>query len=230
MPGVGIKLSNSNINNTQYSMDNSKKAAYIYSITRNRINPDTKVLVSIGELSKNKNHVLLVEMMAELADLDIICIIGGSGSEEITLRKKINELHLEKKVFLIGYVNDVQTLLFASDCFVLTSFREGLPVVVMEAMAAGLPVIAGRIRGVTDLIEHAKGGYLVHSFEPEDFAVKVRRMFTEKDRKSAVPRDIRRKQMGSWNMERVKKFSRDVVEKRMWDIYEEVTNRFDCGL
>lgn len=230
VPGVGIKLSNSNINNIQYSMDNSKKAAYIYSITRKRINPDTKVLVSIGELSKRKNHLLLVEMMAELADLDIICIIGGSGGEEINLRKKIHELNLEKKVFLIGYVNDVQTLLFASDCFVLTSFQEGLPVVVMEAMAAGLPVIAGRIRGVTDLIEHAKGGYLVHSFEPEDFAVKVRRMFTEKDRKSAVPRDIRRKQMGSWNMERVKKFSRDVVEKRMWDIYEEVTNRFDCGL
>lgn len=93
---------------------------------------------------------------------------------------------------------------------------------VMEAMAAGLPVIAGRIRGVTDLIEHAKGGYLVQSFEPEDFAVKVRRMFTEKDRKSAVPRDIRREQMGRWNMERVKKFSRDVVEKRMWDIYKGV--------
>ncbi len=227
VPGVGIKLSENNNNN---SMDGSQKAAYIYNIIGKRINPDTKILVSIGELSKRKNHLLLVEMMAELADLDIICIIGGSGSEEKVLRKRVYELHLDKKVFLIGYVNDVQTLMSASDCFILTSFQEGLPVVVMEAMAAGLPIIASRIRGVTDLIEHAKGGYLVHSFEPEDFAVKVRRMFTEKDRKSAVPRDVRRKQMGSWNRERVKKFSKDVVEKRMWDIYEEITNRFDCGL
>lgn len=219
VPGIGIKLSD---DNCYHNMDEDERAAYMYSITGRNITADTKILVSIGELSKRKNHILLVEMMAELMDLDIICIIGGSGSEETAIRRKIQELHLEKKVFLAGYINDVSALLSASDCFILSSFQEGLPVVVMEAMAAGLPVIAGRIRGVTDLIEHAKGGYLVQSFEPEDFAVKVRRMFTEKDRKSAVPRDIRREQMGRWNMERVKKFSRDVVEKKMWDIYKGV--------
>lgn len=218
VPGIGIKLSEDNIHN----MDTDEKISYIYKVIGKKITPDTKILVSIGELSKNKNHLLLVEMMAELMDLDIICIIGGLGDEEAAIRESIQKLHLEERVFLAGYINDVKDLLAASDCFVLSSFREGLPVVVMEAMAAGLPVIAGKIRGVTDLIEHAKGGYLVQSFEPEDFAVKVRRMFTEKDGKSAVPRDIRREQMGRWNMEKVKEFSRDVVEKRMWEIYSSV--------
>ena len=55
-------------------------------------------------------------------------------------------------------------MLHASDCFVLPSFREGLPVVVMEAMSAGLPIIAGRIRGVTDLVKDMEGGYLVKKF------------------------------------------------------------------
>lgn len=219
VPGIGIKLPE---NNQIHNIDTDAKISYIYNIIGKKVTSDTKVLVSIGELSKRKNHILLIEMMAELMDLNIICIIGGSGSEETSLLKKIQELHLEEKVFLAGYINDVPSLLAISDCFVLPSFQEGLPVVVMEAMAAGLPVIAGRIRGVTDLIEHTKGGYLVQDFEPENFAVKVRRMFTEKDKKSAIPRDIRREQMGRWNMERVKKFSRDVVEKRMWDIYNSV--------
>jgi len=217
IPGVGIKLPDNAI---QQKMGEEQRINYIEKITGRKINPGTKVLTSIGELSKRKNHQLLVEMMTELRDMDIICIIGGTGDEEITLRKKIYEMHLEEKVFLPGYINDVLKMLYVSDCFILPSFQEGLPVVVMQAMAAGLPVIASRIRGVVDLIEHAKGGYLVQSFEPEDFAVKVRRMFTEKEGKSAVPRDIRREQMGMWNMERVKKFSRDIVEKRMRDIYK----------
>lgn len=101
-----------------------------------------------------------------------------------------------------------------ADCFVLPSYQEGLPVAVMEAMAAGLPVIASDIRGVNDLIEHTKGGYLVQGFDPEDYAVKIRRMFTEKDAESAVPRDVRRNLMGEWNKKRVKQFSTQVVDNK----------------
>ena len=94
---------------------------------------------------------------------------------------------------------------------------------VKEAMAVGLPVIASNIRGITDLIEHTKGGYLVHGFEPVDYSVKIRRMFTEKDGKSAVPRKERREQMGMWNIEKVKEFSIEVVDRQMRKIYAEVT-------
>ena len=100
----------------------------------------------------------------------------------------------------------------------LPSFREGLPVVVMEAMSAGLPIIAGRIRGVTDLVKDMEGGYLVKSFEPVDFAVKARKLFSDREEKSYVIR----KRMGKWNQERVKKFSKNIVEKRMEDIYKSI--------
>lgn len=216
VPGVGIKLTQDASAGSNYN----QKAEYIQKITGKKINPETKVLVSIGELSKRKNHQLLIDMMADLKDMDIICIIGGTGEEQISLYNKIKELHLEEKVFLAGYIEDVQAMLHVSDCFILPSFREGLPVVVMEAMATGLPVIAGRIRGVTGLVKDMEGGYLVKSFEPVDFAVKVRKLFTDREEKS----DIVRKRMGKWNQERVKNFSIDIVGKRMAGIYKSVDN------
>lgn len=161
--------------------------------------------------------------MAQLKDLDIVYLICGTGAMEQELRSRVKDLGLEKKVIFAGYVKDVPDVLSECDCFVFPSFQEGLPVAVMEAMAVGLPVIASNIRGITDLIEHTKGGYLVHGFEPVDYSVKIRRMFTEKDGKSAVPRKERREQMGMWNIEKVKEFSIEVVDRQMRKIYAEVT-------
>lgn len=191
----------------------------IESLVGRTLSVETKVLVNIGELSQRKNHRLLVEMMAELKDLDLICIIGGTGEEETALKALIHEKGLENHVFLPGYIQDVKQVLTEADCFVFPSFQEGLPVAVMEAMAAGLPIVASRIRGVTDLIEHGQGGYLVQSFDPVEYAEKVRRMFIEKYGQSAVPRNVRRYQMGQWNQQRIKLFSRDVVDRKMREIY-----------
>lgn len=185
---------------------------------------ETKVLVTIGELSRRKNHRLAVEMMEELKDLDLILLIGGDGAEHAHLQKQIVEKGLENRVFMPGYVQNVKQVLTEADCYIFPSYQEGLPVAIMEAMAAGLPVVAAKIRGVTDLIEHGQGGYLVSGFDPTDFAVKVRRMFTEKYGKSAVPRNKRRFQMGQWNQERIKQFSREVVDQRMREIYGEMNH------
>lgn len=186
------------------------------------LSPETRVLVTVGELSRRKNHRLAVDMMEELKDLDLILLIGGDGAERANLQKQIEEKGLENQVFLPGYIQEVNQVLAEADCYVFPSYQEGLPVAVMEAMAAGLPVVAARIRGVTDLIEHGQGGYLVAHFDPVDYAVKVRRLFTEKYGKSAVPRNIRRFQMGQWNQKRIQQFSREVVDQRMREIYGEI--------
>lgn len=185
---------------------------------------NTRVLVSIGELSERKNHRILLPMLKELQDLDIIVVIGGTGVQMEYLQTEIKKLNLEKRVFLPGYIYDVNKLLAEADAYVFPSLREGLPVAVMEAMAAGLPIVASKIRGVTDLIEHGKGGYLVNGFDPTDYATKVRRLFDEERAKSAMPRQERRVQMGLWNLEQVKKFSLPVVDQRMREIYASVVN------
>lgn len=219
VPGVGVKVPQ---NPVSQKFDIDDKIKYIQKITGRKITSKTKVLSSVGVLSRRKNHRLLIDMMAELRNLDIICIIGGTGEEEDILRKRIKKLHLEEKVFLAGYIDNVPEMLYATDCFMLPSYREGLPVVVMEAMAAGLPVIASRIRGVVDLIEHKKGGYLVKNISPENFAAMTRKMFADKYNKNTIQCDLLRERMGKWNQEKVKRFSRDVVEKNMRKIYKSV--------
>ena len=129
---------------------------------------------------------------------------------------------LRERVFFAGYVTDTPLVLSQSDIFIFPSAREGLPVSVMEALAVGLPVIASDIRGVRDLVVHTKGGYLVHGHSSEDYAVKIRRIFTEKYGKSAVKRNKRRQQMGEFNMGHIKKFSIDVVDRQMRKIYADL--------
>lgn len=161
--------------------------------------------------------------MAQLKDLDIVYLICGTGAMEQELRSRVKDLGLEKKVIFAGYVKMYQMCFQNVTALYSRHFRRDFRVAVMEAMAVGLPVIASNIRGITDLIEHTKGGYLVHGFETVDYSVKIRRMFTEKDGKSAVPRKERREQMGMWNIEKVKEFSIEVVDRQMRKIYAEVT-------
>lgn len=186
------------------------------------IGEDYKILVSVGELAPGKNNMTVIEAMKELKDLKIAYLICGEGVMKENLQERVKELGLTDRVFFAGYVNNTANVLQQCDCFVFPSKREGLPVAMMEAMTVGLPVIASQIRGVKDLIEHTKGGYLINGFEPEDYAVKVRRMFTEKEGKSAVKRDERRRQMGLWNRERIKEFSVEVVDRQMRKIYDDV--------
>ena len=80
-------------------------------------------------------------------------------------------------MFLAGYIEDVPAMLHASDCFVLPSFREGLPVVVMEAMSAGLPLLTSRAGGIKDYSVNGVNGYSVSDADDvHAFANAIRRL------------------------------------------------------
>lgn len=183
---------------------------------------DYRIMVSVGELTPGKKNMVALEALAEVRDLKIAYLICGEGQMKEELEKRAYELGIGDRVFFAGYVTDIPRILSQCDIFVFPSAREGLPVAVMEAMAVGLPIVASDIRGVRELVIHTKGGYLVNGHDSEDYAVKIRRMFTEKYGKSAVPRNERRKQMGEFNMEHVKKYSIEVVDKQMRKIYADL--------
>lgn len=174
------------------------------------------LLVSVGELSERKNHILLIEAMAYLRGMPISCMICGSGAKEKELKRRIREFGLEKQVFLTGYVDHIPELLNYADGFVFPSRQEGLPVAVMEAMAAGLPVIAADIRGNRDLICDGKGGCLIRLDEKEQHAPQA---FASVIREFSLDHE-KCKKMGLYNKKRIRHFSKEVVEKRMRKIYE----------
>ncbi|MDB7513157.1 glycosyltransferase family 4 protein [Enterococcus faecium] len=113
----------------------------------------TKIILSVGELNRNKNHAMVIEALKQFKDKNFKYFICGVGSLEYALKEKIKNSGLEEKVVLLGYHTDVLEIMKISDLFVFPSKREGLPVSVMEAMSVGLPIVASNIRGNMDLIQ-----------------------------------------------------------------------------
>src|SRR5699024_2397090 len=119
---------------------------------------------------------------------------------------------LEGSFKLLGYRTDVIEIMKAADIFIFPSFREGLPVSLMEAMAAGLPIIASKTRGNTDLIDDGVNGYLFKPTESnDDDLVRILKLLIT-DKKI-------QKNFVTANLKKVSLFSQIIVKKYMYSIY-----------
>lgn len=123
---------------------------------------DAKVVLSVGEVNKNKNHKVGIEALAKLRDKNTYYVICGRGPLMEAHKELAQSLGVGDRVVLTGYRTDVADFYKMANVFLFPSFREGLPVAVMEAMASGLPVVATRIRGSSDLVQQGD------LFEPTD--------------------------------------------------------------
>ena len=123
------------------------------------------MILSVGEVNKNKNHKIGIEALAQLKDKSVYYVICGRGFLIENYKELTQSLKIGDRVILAGYRTDVADFYKMADVFLFPSFREGLPVSVMEAMASGLPVIATKIRGSSDIVEDKKNGILL---QPND--------------------------------------------------------------
>ena len=175
--------------------------------------PDNSFLIiSAGDLNRNKNTEVMVKALAELKGENIHYIACGEGPEEEKLRKLAHEMGVENIFHLLGYRTDVAELMSISDAFVMMSFREGLPRSIMEAMDMGLPCVGSDTRGIRDLIEEGKGGFICNPRKPKEFANAVIQLKNN-------PQLCHN--MGLFNKEKVKPYSFDVVKKELKEIYNE---------
>ena len=111
-----------------------------------------------------------IRAMAQIADPDVKYVAVGLGECEDEDRRLVGELGLEGRVILTGYREDVEELLHMADCFVFPSLQEGLPVSLMEAMAAGVPVVCSAVRGNMDLVTDGVEGRLAEPMDAAGFA------------------------------------------------------------
>jgi glycosyltransferase involved in cell wall biosynthesis len=127
--------------------------------------PDRPRLVTVGRLAEQKGQLLLVEAAARLGERcpDFELVIVGDGPLRGELERAIDRAGLRDRVRITGFLDNhgVRRELEAARALVLPSFAEGLPVVIMEAMALGRPVISTSIAGIPELVEPGKSGWLV---------------------------------------------------------------------
>lgn len=192
---------------------NVKKVEYIHGIGINtdRLTPskeqndikkelglaeDDFIVLSIGELNKNKNQKTIIHAIQLMNDDKVHYVLCGKGEQLENLQKLTKELQLEKQVHFLGYRKDVVDICSQSDVYVMPSKREGLPVASLEAMYCGLPLITSNIRGLTDVMEQGVSGYLCLPDDTQAFADNIRTLksnkelrqfMAERNRKAVVP-------------------------------------------
>lgn len=167
------------------------------------------VMLSVGELNKNKNHEIVIRAMAQLGCKDVHYVIAGRGVLDQHLEQLAQELGVSSQLHLLGFRTDVKELFKMADFFAHPSYREGLSVAVMEAMANGLPIICSEIRGNTDLIEDGKGGYLFKPAEQE----------TAYNALKNIVENSSRKVMGMHNLKKAEELDVKAVLEVMRGIY-----------
>ena len=193
---------------------------HVDEIARDTISPQEKrkqlglseeniVYITVGELIPRKNQSLLINAFMKADIPNAMLVICGKGQEKNNLERQINENGLSDKVVLLGQRSDIYELLHCSDVFLFPSKQEGLPIALMEAMAAGLPCIASNIRGNSDLLGK-EYPFLLNPNDEENWKCAMREILSM------------RKEMAKLSQKSIKKYDFENATKAIKDIYAHI--------
>jgi glycosyltransferase involved in cell wall biosynthesis len=144
--------------------------------------PDSKILIGqIAALSDQKDPLNFVQAMAVLAQkgVDFRVLMAGDGPLKIKVEEEIKRLNLKDIVFVLGFREDALEILRHLDVFVLSSRWEGLGTSILDALAAGVPVVASRTGGIPEMIEEGVSGLLVAPGDPASLARAIERILLD---------------------------------------------------
>lgn len=138
--------------------------------------PGVPLVVNVAALVDHKDQATLLRAAHALAHegVPFRLVIAGSGELETQLKALANGLGIGERVLFAGYVTDVATLLRAADLFVMSSHLEGLCTSILDAMLAGVPVVATRTGGVPEIVVHGRNGLLAAPRDPAGLAQQIR--------------------------------------------------------
>jgi len=124
------------------------------------LSPKAKLVICVAALADHKDHATLLKAAQALARKDTYFLLVGTGALQEILQKQCQQYGLQQHVIFLGQRDDVPHLLNNSDLFLMTSKTEGLCQSILEAMAAGLPVVATAAGGIPEIVRHQKTGLL----------------------------------------------------------------------
>jgi glycosyltransferase involved in cell wall biosynthesis len=198
------------INLSEYSKHSFSSEEREKILSRNGIKNKNKNIITVSRIAKNKGHIYLLMAFKDILDCNLI-IIGKDWGEKEHLMNFVKEKKINN-VFFLENINDVEknNLLKLSDVFILPSLGgESFGIVLLEAMANGLPVIASKVGGIKDLIHEGKNGYLIEPGNVQQIEEKVDAVLFNK------------------NIESMKRYCRDFSSQYDWDkVYEKISNLY----
>lgn len=164
-----------------------------------------KSAIAVGRLASQKGFDFMIEIWKEVARKhpDWTLNIYGEGKKEKSLKSKINKYHLQDKIIIHPFSKNVYELYNNSSVFLFTSRYEGLPLVLMEAMSAGLPIISYDCKcGPKDIINDGKDGYIIPFGNQTLFAEKLSILLDNEDLRT---------QMGKYGINKMQNFDIDTI-------------------
>jgi glycosyltransferase involved in cell wall biosynthesis len=173
------------------------------------------ILVSVGRLVPVKCYDILLAAFSTLEKAaNVRLVLVGDGPERTRLEQLAEQLGIRKQLCLFGFCDDIYSILQASDCFVLASSSEGLSYSILEAMAAGLPIVCSDVGGNEELVQNGQNGFLVPAGDLEGF----------KKRLEQVSKDAAlRCALGRCSIDRVKQgFSEEQMLEKYLAVYQEM--------
>lgn len=150
--------------------------------------PRQPLLLIVAELNPGKRHRDAVAALAMADRPDVVLALAGEGPEAAAIEAQARDLGVADRVKLLGYRRDVPTLLRASFALALPSEREGLPRCIMEAACLERPVVATRIRGVTELVRDGATGLIHEVGDVAALAAAIRTLVDDPERAAAMGR------------------------------------------
>ena len=137
-----------------------------------------KIALIVGRLSREKDHLALLDALAMIPDAPHLLIVG-EGPARGAIEERLRATGRTRQVTLIGQVPTAEPYYAMADIAILSSLSEGSPNALLEAMAAGVPVVATRVGGIPEIVTHEESALLVQSGDPREMASAITRLLTE---------------------------------------------------
>jgi glycosyltransferase involved in cell wall biosynthesis len=181
-------------------------------ITGNGTKP---IIVTVGRFARAKGYEDMIQAFKLLQQNEVkpVLLMVGTGSMVDSIKRQVENSRLSQSVILIGERTDVPQLLASSDVFASSSHREGLPLAVLEAMMAGLPVVATSVGDIPNVVT-SDTGVLVPPHQPEQLAAALEDLLKNPEKRKAMGRAAQER---AWN-----EYSVDAWMKKHIALYQEV--------
>lgn len=169
------------------------------------INPDTFIVGNVARLEAVKGHKYLFDafkiVKEKRKDKKVVLLVVGEGKERENLFKYVKNIGLENSVIFTGYRKDIEKIMAVMDIFVLSSLREGLPRVLVQAAAVGLPSVVFNVDGVPEIVRDDYNGFLIEPRDVNGLAEKIIKYFDNRSLIKLHGENGKKFVTGKWSIE-----------------------------